>query len=157
MAERCKIAFHLEPRTLGTQQTSWPPGEVETIWAEWESDHRATILNIPLFAKGVSFLDSVNVIKSPDNPFLTVTSVARHSGHGTVRAILIADEGKGIAEQALDEIEALGCEFESGDAVVGIDIPPGVSFEAVLSTLEVARASGAIYVDIGYLPQQGIR
>lgn len=81
--------------------------------------------------------------------FLRVLS---HSGHGTVRAILLEDALRAVAEAAIDRVEAMGCTWEGGGDVLAIDIPPGVDTNAVLRALAPAREAGALFLDIGFVP-----
>lgn len=148
----CKVALHLEKRELGGDHEPWPPGEVETIWADLTSDNHAIVNSTPFFANNVSYLDVLSVTEGDDLPFLTMMGVVRRSGHDTVRVILIDDLGRTVADTVLDRVKELGCNWESGGYVVAIDISPGISSASVLAALIPAQESGAIYVDIGFLP-----
>ncbi|MGA8534848.1 MAG: DUF4265 domain-containing protein [Candidatus Tumulicola sp.] len=150
---RGKVAFLLEKREIGPKRKPWPPGNVETVWVDLMDERRAVIMNIPFYANGVSFLDEIVVEKhDEDAPFLTMTGVVRHSGNGTVRAILANGEQLEIAEAALDAVERLGCNFETGLGAAAVNIPPTVRPADVLSALEIAQTAGAIYVDVGFIP-----
>lgn len=148
-----KIAFALEARDVGPKVTKWPPVDTETAWVELLGHDRASLMNIPFYANGVSFLDELSVREGSDAPFLTMTGVARRSGNGTIRALLVRDEGRAEAEAALDAAKQLGCNYETtGNGVVAINIPSGVRSSDVLAALEPARRDGIIYIDIGFLP-----
>ena len=149
---RAKVALDLEKREIGSEQKPWPPGEIETVWVDLVDERNAVIMNIPFYANGVSFLDEIIVEKNDnDAPFLTMTRVLKRSGNGTVRAILTNEEQLSIAEAALDAVEQLGCNFETGLGVAAINIPASVDSADVLSALEPARIAGAIYVDVGFI------
>jgi len=162
-AGNCKVRFQLTQFMLDAD-LKWPPFEAESMWAEWTGPSTARLLNNPFYVKGVSYLDEVRVKKAELPPgmsedevgpnFVEFDSVVSRSGHGIVRVILATDEGRELAEQTMDEIEKLGCSWEStGDSVVSIDLPPGVNQSEILRRLEDAASQKAIYVDVGYLAQ----
>jgi hypothetical protein len=155
---RCKIRFPLA-KFLLAPNLSWPPYSAESVWGEWTGPNTARVLNNPFYIKGVGYLDIVRVKncelaehqdENDANPkFVEFDSVVSRSGYGIVRAILAVDEGRDLAEQALKDVEALGCTWESTGPVVSIDIPPEVNQDAVISRLEAAAARKAIHVDVG--------
>ncbi len=159
---KCKARFALEQGSLD-EQTPWPPYPAETLWAELIGPRSARLLNSPFYAKGVNYLDEVRV-KDADLPpgmkpeeanpyFFEFESVLKRSGHGTVRAILKSEDHRQIAEEAVSAITQAGCTWEGADGgLLSIDIPPGVNAGAVMATLALAYARGAIYVDVGYVP-----
>ena len=93
------MRFALQKRMLD-EQTPWPPVEIETIWAEWVAPRSARLLNSPFFAKGISYLDEVQTTDPEEAAdFPEFQSVLKHSGHGTVRAILISDDLKEVPKR----------------------------------------------------------
>lgn len=158
---KCKVHFKLQKGALD-EQTPWPPCEEESLWGELTGQKSARLLNVPFYAKGVSYLDEVRLEKptlpdgmSPDEIGPNVFdfgSVTRRSGHATVRAILISEEHRGAAEEAISKIEQLGCSWESaGRGLLAIDIPPEADQRSVMAALEASASAGEIYVDIGVL------
>jgi hypothetical protein len=156
---KCKVLFNLETFMLD-EQTKWPPGDVETMWAEQLDSRSARLLNYPFYAKDVSFLDVIRTKAEiprelPEGgvaEFPEFESVTQRSGHGTVRAILRSDDHRQTAERTLLDVEHLGCTLEttSGE-LVSIDIPPEVDQNKVMAVLNGAASAGAIFLDIGYL------
>jgi hypothetical protein len=79
-------------------------------------------------------------------------SIVSRSGHGTVRVILISDEGRDEAERAVEEMNKLGCTWEStGDGLVSVDVPPEADQRGVMTRLREAGAHSGVHVDVGYL------
>lgn len=146
------------------EKTPWPPCERESLWAEKIGTRVARLLNVPYYAKGVAYLDEVNVrdLTLPngmnsddvDQNVFDFDSVSKHSGHATVRAILISERHRRNAEEAISRIERLGCRWESADqGLLAIDIPPEVDQRDVMEVLEASASRGEIYIDIGVLRQ----
>jgi hypothetical protein len=159
-AKQCKVHFNLERAALD-EATPWPPYVGESLWAEMVTDTSARLDNIPFYAKGVSYLDEVRLEDyQPDSPdageagpmFYEYVGVLKHSGHGTVRAILNDDEKFEIANSAIDDVIAMGCRSEGAGMCISIDIPPDVDSSRVMAILKSAEAAGAIFVDVGFLP-----
>ena len=160
---KCKVLFSGIVKRALDSETIWPPLEAESLWAEQLTPNSARLLNSPFYARGVSYLDEVGIKGAglPDglNPlevaqgFYEFESVLKHSGHGTVRAILISEDVQDTAQAAIDEIELLGCTWEGAGACLSIDIPPEVDKRAVMGILERASFEQAIYVDVGFLPE----
>ena len=160
---RCKVRFQLASYPLD-ESLEWPPYEAESMWGEWTGPNTARLISNPFYAKDVGYLDEVRVKKAEvlpdleednvDPNFVEFDSVVNRSGHGIVRIILFADEVRDQAEQAVADIEKMGCTWEStGDGLVSIDIPPEANQRQVMSRLQVAAALKGIYVDVGFLAQ----
>lgn len=162
---KCKVRFRLNRHMLG-EEIAWPPLEVESLWAEIVGTGTARLLNYPFYAKGVSYLDEISIkpAESPPNEGAEGTgpslfdfgSVLRHSGHGTVRVVLTSEKHRDQAEEAVSQVEKLGCTFESADfdlPTLAIDVPPQVDQHRVMAILEQAAVTQSVYVDIGFLPQ----
>jgi len=158
---KCKVRFTLEKGTL-EEQIPWPPCKDESLWGELTGPGTARLLNVPFYAKGVSYLDEVN-ITDPMPPhsmsrddigpnFFCFESVSKRSGHATVRAILRSENHRQAAEETISQIERLGCRWESADqGLLSIDIPPEVDERSVMQILETSAFEGQIYVDVGVL------
>jgi hypothetical protein len=122
----------------------------------------ARLLNLPFYAKGVGYLDEVNITDpalrqgmSPDDAgpnFFNFESVSKRSGHATVRAILRSEHHRRAAEEVVSQIERLGCRWESADqGLLSIDIPPEVDQRSVMEILKASASEDQIYVDVGVL------
>lgn len=149
-------------------ETPWPPCEAETLWGELTGPRIVKVLNSPFFATNVSYLDEV-LVSEAELPagmdradagpnFFEFDSIVSRSGRGTVRAILKLEEGREVAEAAVSAIEQLGCTWESADEpgfpLLSIDIPEGVAQGQVMEILQNAMDAGAIYLDVGFLPER---
>jgi hypothetical protein len=103
-----KLRFDLDP-------DDWHRTPSETLWArrlgQAASRQVYTLENIPFYAKGVSFLDTVKA--EPDEQgSLTYCGVVARDGHSTYR-IIVKDGPKFSAFWR--ELETLGCSYESAD------------------------------------------
>ncbi len=112
----------------------------ETIWAEVLGSNAYRLLNIPLYVYGASFGDVV-VAYEPDEEtsFPIVEEVTERSGHSTYRVFVF---GGAEENQAFDKywapIEAEGCSFEgqSGNKMLGVDVPPEANINRVFRLLQ---------------------
>lgn len=143
-------------------EVPWPPCEGESLWGEMTGPRTARLLGVPFYAKGVSYLDEVNITDpappqsmSPDDigpNFFHFESVSKRSRYATVRAILRSENHRQGAEEAISQIERLGCRWESADqGLLSIDIPPEVDERRVVQILEISASEGQIYIDVGVL------
>ena len=149
-ADRVKVRLALEQRRIDGE-IAWPPYDVETLWAEKCGDNAFRILNTPFFSNDVSYGDIVAVTPTPGD-MAAFHSVIERSHHCTVRVILLDLASRSLAEQALDEVQALGCSMEAGDNTVAVDVPPNVKLSDVLKKLDDAVKDGGVVVDMGYCP-----
>lgn len=151
MPSRCKVLVPLTHFKIG--DTVWPPVSVESLWAELQDSGIVKILNTPFFAKGLSYLDDISVEAQQSRDMLNFVEVVRHSGHSTIRAILLNSSCQSAAEAAIEAAEGLGCALETGGEFVAIDVPPHVRGVDVLAVLSDAADAGAIYVDVGFIAE----
>lgn len=132
----------------------WPDITAESMWGELLENDCATVLNIPIWAAGINYLDEVRVqqIIDPDDAEnlsnYQFREVIKRSGHRTVRGIIKNAAALSKADAAAELLEEMGCGSESGDGVVAFDVPPEVDFGAVIRVLEEAQSAGEIYIDI---------
>lgn len=104
-------------------------GDVETLWATPLGNEHYRLENSPFFVYGVSFLDEVKAPLAEGLP--TFEKVVAKSGHRTVR-ILMPDTTAREAKPHLEGLIELGCSYEGVQPkLLSVDVPPGVSLEAV--------------------------
>ena len=92
--------------------------------------------NLPWYAYGISVGDTFEAIPAGDG-LPEFTRVIAKSGNRTVRVILKPSVQESSASQAiLDELVAMGCEYEGMDgSYIAVNIPPSVLFAEVCSSL----------------------
>lgn len=118
------IRFHLPV------DDGWPPSPTEELAAEVVQDGLVRLIDIPLFADGVSAGDVVSVLGPGDAG--PVVSRGRHS---TVRA---AASGRDELDEPRQLMEDLGCctRTSTAHAVLSVDVPDRVAIEDVLVLLD---------------------
>jgi hypothetical protein len=149
-----KVRFLLDPED---GQDSSP----ETLWAEtvWLGTKKALrLMNSPFYARGVSYLDVVDVILAPDKLGLDYAGTLEKSGHSTIWLLVPDDLAAGFNEY-WPVLERLGCtyEFSSENTADGkqtlysVDVPAETDIDVVLSIVEEAQDKNAWIFQIGDL------
>lgn len=112
--------------------------EVESLWAFPVADNYK-LDNIPFYAKGVSFGDTV--IAENIDDCLYMSELLEPSGHSTVRLWFADEKEVQVTRKAL---ESMGCSSEISDQprLVAIDIPPSVIYEDIRVYLKEGEANG---------------
>jgi len=126
--EGVRVSFRLVADDDG-----YPPADWENLWAEALSDGRFRLDNTPFFAVGVSLGDIVYAID--ENGRKVFSSLSAPSGHSTLRIVLL--EPAEIL-QVRARLTAFGCATELSHLpnLVAVDVPPGVSLNAVRAFLD---------------------
>ena len=112
----------------------------ETIWAEILGENRYRLLNIPLYVYGASFGDVVVAYETDEETsFPIVEEVVERSGHSTYRILVF--EGavdNPTFNRFWEPIEAEGCAFEgqTGNKMLGVDVPPEANINLVFQLLQ---------------------
>ena len=158
--------MHIEPQTdaplfkmtIPLGDNAWHRFGSETVWVEGLPDKTLRLRNTPFFAKGVSYLDIVDV-KVEDHE-LVFAGVRSRGGHSTYRLIL--DDA--VTDQQFAErwktLEALGCTYESfkdsGLRLYAIDVPPLSDVKEVFAALKAAERDGVWDFEEGHFGPHGI-
>jgi hypothetical protein len=133
--------------------SNWPPTNTEVLWAQPTSAETATIDNIPFYACGIAYHDSVRIRRSTEEGIFDLQGIASRSGHSTYRLIWSASgpDEEARCEAFLRELEYIGCGFERGHGMLfAIDIPPGVDVGKIYALLEEREKDGLLSFDEGY-------
>jgi hypothetical protein len=128
--------------TISLGDHAWHGFGTETVWVEGLPDGTLRLRNTPFFAKGLSYLDVVDV-KVEDEELL-FSGVRQRSRHSTYRLIL---EESTTDEQFADRwtaFAALGCTYESfGDLrLYAVDVPTTEAVKAVYLLLQAGEQAG---------------
>ena len=133
MSQRVKVAIDVHESIVGET--------VETLWAE-KTEGGYRLLNSPWYAKGVSYLDVVEVAAAADG-FLEVTRKIGTAGHSTYRLLI---EGDADSVRSWDEMQSLGCTCEeslkNGFRLLAVDVPPECDINAAYSLMEAGENLG---------------
>ena len=109
------------------------------MWAEPVAGGDYQLRNVPFFAYGLSFEDTVQVRKAGEQ--LLIRKVRSRSGHSTYR-IFVKDDAD--FEKAWGGLESLGCSYERAtEHLYAVDVPAGASIYAVFAALEGGKRHGA--------------
>lgn len=129
------------------------PGS-ESMWAEPVKDNEFRLDNIPFFAYGVSYNDTIQVTVREDNLFFE--SVVRRGGHSTFRVFLkISDLETKFIEKQFQPFVDLGCSYEgNGQRLFSIDVPPTVDLKKVVDLLEEGENISKWEYEEGYVSKR---
>lgn len=128
---------------INLDTADWHGHGVESIWATPIHDKLVCVENSPFFAKGISYLDEVNVVERDGQ--LWFEKVAKKSGHSTYRIILSRQVTSEQLVHHWEALKELGCTYESlqGDYVMySVDVPPDADIRAVYAALEKGEREG---------------
>ena len=124
-------------------------GEAEWMWADANGENRFTLRNIPVFAFGLSYGDTVSATIVDGVPVFA--NVAQHNGHSTYRIYLKTDRHAPEILALLDRLKALRCDIEvATDKVIAVDVLPDADVYAVYAALQEAEQKGIIEFEEGH-------
>jgi len=137
-----------------TNPGDWHGMDGEWIWVDASRNGNFKILNIPLYAYGVSYLDEVALIE--ENEILKFDFVSKSSGNHTYRILLRRGIERVEFENRWPAFAIHGCEYESSkdtEDVFGINVPPEADVNAVYALLEDGQNDEIWYFDEGNFSQ----
>jgi hypothetical protein len=149
-----KVRFLLNPE-------DWHGSSAELLWAETirlGTKNVLRLMNSPFYARGISYLDVVDVILAPDKLGLDYAGTLEKSGHSTIW-LLVPDDLPAGFKDYWQSLKRLGCTYEwsSEDTVDGkqklysVDVPAETDIDAVLSIVEEAQDKNVWIFQIGDL------
>ena len=145
-----RVAFDL-PRE--PENPDWPPSSAETMWAALVGPFRGVLQNVPFYAKGIAYNDTVEFAVAIDSDVVEFVRVVAHSGHSTYRILILTDQASAF-EEWWPKLGALGCTYERADeALVGIDMSPAVNVHKAYRVLEHGEKVGIWGFEEGYYYQ----
>jgi Domain of unknown function (DUF4265) len=127
----------------------------EWIWVEPSQNGTFKVLNIPLYAYGVSYLDEVSLTKN--GSIYKFDKVANKSGNHNYRILLRNGVERAKFENRWPAFASQGCEYESSkdpEDVFGINVPPQSDVNAVYALLEDGQNDRVWYFDEGNFSRQ---
>lgn len=142
--------MHAEPQTdapafkmtIPLAANAWHGFGTETVWVEGLSDGTLRLKNTPFFAKGLSYLDVVDVKIEDDE--LLFSGVRQRGGHSTYRLILEDAATEVQFAERWKALAALGCTYESfADLrLYAVDVPSAGAVKAVYQLLRAGESDG---------------
>jgi hypothetical protein len=149
-----KVRFLLDP-------ADWHGASSELLWTEpiWGGTKKIfRLMNSPFYARGVSFLDIVDVVPASDGAGLDYAATIEKSGHSTIWLLVPSPPPLGF-DNYWSSLQQLGCtyEYSSEDTEVGkrrlysVDVPTETDIDRVLSIIEQGQAKDIWIFQIGDL------
>ena len=141
-----KVLFNLEP-------TACHGSAFETLWAERVGLDEYCLENVPFYAFGVSFQDTVLAPK--ENGLPVFSKVIRRGGHSTYRLVL-NDSHRDDFDRYLDPLQGRGCSYEEGHKpLLAVDVPPEANIFEVYAGLEAGEKAGVWSFEEGHCGHPG--
>jgi hypothetical protein len=124
-------------------------GDSESVWADPGQNETFVLKNIPIFAKGLSYGDTVRA-RTRDG-ILVFEEVVRRGGHSTYRVYAKSDRKSPAVLDVLRSLEKMHCDIEPAtDKIVGVDVPPEADIYAVYRVLDEAEQAGILEFQEGH-------
>jgi hypothetical protein len=153
MSRMVKISFELDP-------DDWHRTPVETMWAEAVvEDGRPCfqIMNSPFNMRGISFLDFVSATPTKHDGMYNFAAVLKRGGHSTFMLLIKPDNAQ--ARSLWDQLQRLGCSYESGTehlsigvrTLYSVDVPPTADLSEVFRILERGEREEVWMYQEGYV------
>lgn len=129
-----KVTFTLE-------KADWHDHATETLWAEPIGGDRFRLHNVPFYAYGVSYDDTVLAPETDGGRF--VQGVSERGGHSTYRIFVSNTETLERFPEYWAPLESLGCTLERAtERLFAVDVPPEADIYGVYDGLTKGEASG---------------
>lgn len=121
----------------------WLQGE--SFWAQPLGDDRYRLENVPFCAYDLNFGDVVLATADSETRKPEIRAVVERSGHQTLRISFCDQLSREEQEPVIAALQALGGELERANAqFLAIDIPPGVSIDALRDALDELEDAGTL-------------
>jgi len=128
-----KVTFVLEA-------SDWHDHATETLWAEPVAGDRFRLRNVPFYAYGVSYDDTVIAPQTDEGRL--VQKVSDRGGHSTYRIFVSNTDTLKRFSRHWAPLEALGCTLERAtERLFAVDIPPEADINRVYEALAVGEAA----------------
>jgi hypothetical protein len=137
-----KVKIALPPNDPSSAEAEW-------VWADPEGNNTFVIRNIPTFATGLSYGDTVRARIEHDIPVFE--EVVGRGGHSTYRIYSKSDRRSPEVMTVLQALATLRCDTEGAtDKIVGVDVLPEADIYAVYKILEDAEEAGILEFEEGH-------
>jgi hypothetical protein len=137
-----KIKVRLQPDDA-------PGFDAEWLWAEPVGESRFLLRNVPFFAYGLSYGDSVSA--TLEDSILVFDKILDRGGHSTYRIYSKVEREDPRIIQLLGVLGNSHCDLErANNKLIGLDVLPEADADTVYQALEEAEAAGYISFDEGH-------
>jgi len=121
----------------------WLKGE--SFWAQPLGNDRYRLENVPFCAYDLNFGDVVLATADSEGLKPEIRAVVERSGHQTLRISFCDQLSREAQEPIIAALQALGGELERANGqFLAIDIPPGVSVDALRDALDEQVDAGTL-------------
>lgn len=121
----------------------WLQGE--SFWAQPLGDDRYRLENVPFCAYDLNHGDVVLATAASETLKPEIRAVVERSGHQTLRISFCDQLNREAQEPIIAALQALGGELERANGqFLAIDIPPGVSVDALRDALDEQVDAGTL-------------
>ena len=121
----------------------WLKGE--SFWAQPLGNDRYRLENVPFCAYDLNFGDVVLATADSEELKPEIGAVVERSGHQTLRISFCDQLSREAQEPIIAALQALGGELERANGqFLAIDIPPGVSVDALRDALDEQVDAGTL-------------
>ena len=123
----------------------------EGVWTVEVAPELYEVRNSPFHTLEINFKDVVRAIAPAPDKHPVFSEVFRRGGHRSIQIVFL-DENEDGRHEVLRRINDLGASYEgSANVLFAIDLPPEVSFNAVVDYLQEKQAAGLL--EQRYAPQ----
>jgi hypothetical protein len=127
--------------TFALEKADWHDHARETLWAEPIDGDGFRLRNVPFYAYGVSYGDTV--LAPPADEGRVVQGVSERGGHSTYRIFVSNTETLKRFREYWAPLEALGCTLERAtERLVAVDVPPEADIYRTYDALANGEAAG---------------
>ena len=125
----------------------------EGVWTVALGDDLYEVRNSPWHTLEVNFLDVVRAVAPSEDRHPVFAEVYRRGGHRSIHIVFLSKED-GVKREVLEGVGKLGANYENANGVLyAIDLPPNVSFDAVVDFLEDWQERGILEQRYAAQPQ----
>ena len=118
---------------------------IESLWAQPLGHDRYRLENVPFCAYDLNFGDVVLATADSEERKPEIRAVVERSGHQTLRINFGDALSREAQEPVIAALQALGGELERANGhFLAIDIPPGVSVDALRDALDELNDAGTL-------------
>jgi hypothetical protein len=127
--------------TFALEKADWHDHARETLWAEALGGDRFQLRNVPFYAYGVSYGDTV--LAPPTDEGRIVQRVSERGGHSTYRIFVSNTETLKRFAEYWAPLETLGCTLERAtERLFAVDVPSEVDIYRAYDALTKGQAAG---------------
>lgn len=124
-------------------------GEAEWVWTHPESDGTFVLRNVPTFAMGLSFGDTIET--KIENGVPVFEKVVRRGGHSTYRIYAKGSREDPDVMKVLHTLEEMHCDLETATSkIVNVDVLPEADVYAVYQVMNDAERAGILEFEEGH-------